>query len=177
MSTHIESAKSLAQPTQKVEYRMIPGCFGYKAGTDGSIWSNRRKRKWKQLTQSPRGKYLKVTILGKQRYVHRIILETFDKPCPEGMQARHFPDRNPANNCFANLSWSTRKVNERDKIFHGTHLRGERNPKSKLNREKVIAIRINYASGARQADLARQHGVTRQLVWRIVNNVCWAHLQ
>ena len=41
--------------------------------------------------------------------VHRLVLEAFVGPCPEGMCCRHFPDRDPSNNKLENLSWGTKK--------------------------------------------------------------------
>lgn len=61
--------------------------------------------------------------LGKQRRaarVHRLVLEAFVGPCPEGMEACH-NDGNPANNRLENLRWDTRRNNILDAIRHGTH--------------------------------------------------------
>jgi hypothetical protein len=56
--------------------------------------------------------------------VHRLVLVAFVGPCPPGMQGRHFPDPDPANNRLENLSWATPLVNQRDRDIHGTHNRG-----------------------------------------------------
>jgi hypothetical protein len=70
--------------------------------------------------------YLRVSLRlhgGKQaqRYVHRLVLEAFVGPCPEGMQARHYPDPDPTNNRLANLSWDTPSQDNYDRVEHGTH--------------------------------------------------------
>jgi hypothetical protein len=65
---------------------------------------------------------LKPSSSGRSKFpaVHRLVLEAFVGPCPEGKEARHFPDRDPRNNRLDNLSWATRTTNQRDRDFHGT---------------------------------------------------------
>lgn len=52
--------------------------------------------------------------------VHRLVLDAFTGPCPDGMEACH-GDGNPANNNASNLRWGTRAENVRDQVRHGTH--------------------------------------------------------
>lgn len=78
------------------------------------------------LAQHPdSGGYMHVTLCdhGTRRSVgvHKLVLEAFVSPRPEGMEARHYPDPNRSNNHLTNLSWATRSVNSRDKIEHGSH--------------------------------------------------------
>lgn len=54
------------------------------------------------------------------RFVHRLVLEAFVGPCPEGMECCH-NDGNPANNRLENLRWGTRSENVQDMLMHGTH--------------------------------------------------------
>ncbi len=56
------------------------------------------------------------------RYVHRLVLEAFVGPCPDGLECRHFPDGDKCNNDLANLSWGSHAQNESDKLVHGTKL-------------------------------------------------------
>lgn len=58
--------------------------------------------------------------------LHRLVLEAFVGPCPDGMEARHFPDNDPANCKLVNLSWGTRSQNMRDKAFCTPRKRSER---------------------------------------------------
>lgn len=62
---------------------------------------------------------LRKVTYGTQLYVHRLVLEAFVGPCPEGMESLH-ADGNPANNMLANLSYNTHTVNMHDKRTHGT---------------------------------------------------------
>ena len=54
------------------------------------------------------------------RTVHRLVLEAFVGPRPEGMEACHW-DGNPRNNRRDNLRWGTRSSNRQDAVRHGTH--------------------------------------------------------
>ena len=53
-------------------------------------------------------------------YVHILVLEAFDRPCPEGMECRH-EDGDRANPRLSNLSWGTSGDNNLDQVRHGTH--------------------------------------------------------
>lgn len=52
--------------------------------------------------------------------VHRLVLEAFVGPCPEGMEALH-GDGIPGNNRVDNLRWGTKHENRMDSVKHGTH--------------------------------------------------------
>jgi len=54
------------------------------------------------------------------RYVHALVLEAFDGPCPEGEEARHGV-AGQLDDSLGNLCWGTRGENERDKVRDGTH--------------------------------------------------------
>jgi len=54
----------------------------------------------------------------KLRYVHRLVLEAFVGPCPEGMESLHADDAK-RNNHLANLRWGTRKENVGDRLRNG----------------------------------------------------------
>lgn len=83
---------------------------------------------------------------GDCRYVHALVLEAFVGPCPPGMEACHFPDRDPSNNRLDNLRWGTRKENYEDSVKHGTAFlragerRGEDHPYAKLDEPTVRII-------------------------------------
>ena len=68
--------------------------------------------------------YLKVALhaAGRRRdsLVHRLVLEAFEGPCPEGMEACH-ENGDPHDNVWDNLRWDSRSSNMRDRVRHGTH--------------------------------------------------------
>ena len=54
--------------------------------------------------------------------VHRLVLESFIGPCPEGMEGCH-NDGDSSNNRLSNLRWDTSSANKQDMIRHGTNHR------------------------------------------------------
>lgn len=52
--------------------------------------------------------------------MHKVVLTTFDKPCPEGMETCH-SDRGPAFNWWPEgIRWGTKPENHADKVAAGT---------------------------------------------------------
>lgn len=76
----------------------------------------------------------------KTNYIHKIVLETFVGPCPDGKQARHFPDRNRSNNNLNNLSWATPKENQKDRVAHKTTSIGDKHPNHKIKDADIPKI-------------------------------------
>lgn len=83
----------------------------------------------------------------KQRYaLHQLVLETFGTQCPPGMECRHL-DGDPTNNHVRNLCWGTKKKNQSDRVIHGTDMRGEKHPNTKLTAIQVKEIRKRREQG------------------------------
>lgn len=95
------------------------------------------------------------------RWVHRLVLETFVGPCPNGMECRH-KDGNPANNALENLEWSNHAVNMQDQYEHGTRISGETHPMASLSDEQVrdIYTAVNAGKHGIGRTLAAKYGVT-----------------
>jgi hypothetical protein len=120
-----------AEILAEVEYRDIPGFDGYRAGTDGSVWScwsrggkgkqpgNWRKLKGKEHVRSKhiwmKTRYHKTKLIA----AHHLVLFAFSGPRLPGMECRHL-NGNPQDNRPTNLCWGTRKENIHDAIKHGT---------------------------------------------------------
>lgn len=80
---------------------------------DGCIFlpqSGTHKAKWTFGSRCSNG-YMSVHIRGIIYKVHRIVLETFVGPCPDGMECDH-KDRNRSNNHIENLRWVTKAENQ-----------------------------------------------------------------
>lgn len=111
--------------------------------------------------------------------VHRLVLETFVGPCPEGMVCRHL-DGNGKNNCIDNLRWGTPKENGEDRVRHGTNARpmnsGEGNYWAKLTNEKVLEIRRRFANGQSDRLLAVIFDVKVCTIRGIVKRQTWKHV-
>lgn len=171
----------------QVEYRDISGFSGYRIGNDGSVWS-RRSRNGRGLTNTWRRKkccpddsgHLRVILMldAKLHYVsaHRLVLEAFVGPCPDGMEACH-NGGNPANNHISNLRWDTPRSNQADRVLHGTDSRGERNGRAKLTNIDVQAIRTAAAYGkVNKNALGRKYGVSGVLIGLILRGKNWKHI-
>ena len=78
-----------------------------------------RKRKGKILKQSFIGAgYLMVSIAGRPRYVHILVLEAFQGPRPNGLMGLHRDD--DTRNCrLDNLRWGTAAENAEDAKANG----------------------------------------------------------
>jgi HNH endonuclease len=181
---------------QCFEWRDIPGFTGYRAGDNGTIWSCRTRKglgrgkgtaaylrnRWRRLESKPhvRSNHHTVTLFknGKRhyRFVHRLVLEAFVGPCPTGMEACHFPDRNPNNNCVENIRWDTRKNNSADSKIHGTRPQGEKNGSAKLTEWQVREIKKMLQDGIPQRTIAREFGITQTAVGYIHRGRLWNHV-
>lgn len=121
---------------------------------------------------------------GKSYYktIHRMVLEAFVGPCPEGMEAAH-NDGDRLNNDVSNLRWTTHKENIADKKKHGTcasitgAVKGSKHGRSKLTEEQVLEIRKAYAEGtANQPQLAAKYGVSQPIIHHIIHRTLWDHV-
>ena len=108
-------------------------------------------------------------------YVHRLVLEAFVGPCPDGLEACH-GNGVKADCALDNLRWDTRKNNSHDRIAHGTTNRGERHGLAKLTADQVVAIREAVAGGATMASQGRLHGVSGAAVQDLIHRRRWGWL-
>lgn len=184
--------------TTPVEYRPIEGFPGYRVGNDGSVWScwkhegirGRGRGKgsrfvigevWKALKfgKQKDGRNGVVLSRNSKRYnrkVHRLVLEAFVGPCPEGMECRHFPDRDPANNRLGNLQWGTKKENAVDRATHGTQRHGTQLHMTKLSEADVMRIIERLDSGEAQASIAKFYRVRQSAIGSINIGLTWGWL-
>ena len=71
--------------------------------------------------------------------VHRLVLEAFVGPCPEGQEGCHGPNGR-TDNSLKNLSWGTReKNNGEDKLRDGSDIRGEKHHQAKITKNEENA--------------------------------------
>lgn len=111
----------------------VPGHPGYQASSAGRVRSvgrmvddglgHLRRVPARYLTPRPhRSGHLMVTLSsrGKERKfrVHRLVLNAFVGPCPDGMECCHWNDE-PPDNRLMNLRWDTPSANKRDAVRNG----------------------------------------------------------
>lgn len=145
-------------------WKAVPGYEGYyEASTTGIIRSvdriiTMKSRVGKPTTKKVKGKILKLSPMWKstdylvvsfsrgkssQKLVHRVILETFVGPCPDGMEARHL-NGNRQDNRKSNLAWGTPIENASDRDLHGKTAKGWKHACSLTATEKRQAIMDLY---------------------------------
>lgn len=169
----------------------VEGFPAYRVTPDGNIWSlyirgsHRGASEWRIMefgarTSSYKAKYRRVVLideLGKRHShnVHKLILEAFVGPCPEGCESCH-NNGNKFDNRLENLRWDTRSGNQLDRLKHGTGCEGEDHYLTKLTDEIVTQIRKEYSEGSTQRQLARKYGVVRGTIAFITQGKTWKHL-
>ena len=176
------------------EYKDVPGMFGYRVGDDGSVWTcltqkgldrkgpGGNSRKWivgdewvrKATKQLPKG-YLLVNLSRRMLTVHQLVLGAFVGPRPPGCEARHL-NGDPTDNRLCNLQWGTRAENYADRLAHGTHAKGTRNPCAKLTDDDVRDIRAALLIKTKQRDLAKKYGVSQSAISVIGSRQSWGHV-
>src|SRR5262245_55877689 len=113
---------------QSTEFREIEGYPGYRVGSDGSVWRrwvNCSKGRvqtnvWRRMKPGKHQKgYIYVNLVPpeggsyKSFRVHRLVMEAFVGPRPEGMECRHF--NGDKTDCrLANVTWGTPEENRED---------------------------------------------------------------
>lgn len=165
--------------------RWLP-CVGYPSYEVSSFGNVRRfgrhKRAYRQ-GEHPYGdkrNYTHVRLCenGKPTHVlvHKLVLGAFVSPRPEGLGCNH-KDGDKTNNRLSNLEWVTPRANNEHATRLGLQARGERGAGSILSEASVREI---YELGCHTTmlyrEIADQHGVSVQLVQRIMRGRCWRHL-
>lgn len=172
----------MASSNSIVTYKDIPEYPEYRIGNDGSVWSCKSRERypkkvpWRKLKPKVnKDGHLIVTLCRPRKmfFVHTLVLVAFVGPRPKGMEACHYPDRNPANNKPSNLRWGTRKDNAADSVKHGTNPHGEKHGCARLKVDDVRSIRTSYAAGVSSKKLAEKYGINKAHVWDIVARNVW----
>jgi hypothetical protein len=168
-----------------------PGFHGYAVSSSGEAWTCRTPggsgrnrggigKEWRKLAPlKVSDGYLGLGLYSgsgraKRARVHRLVLEAFVGPCPEGMECRHL-DGDPSNNRLDNLAWGTQSQQHEDRALHGTSNRGHhRSGVAKLTIEEVAEIR-SLVGTVPNKDLAIRYGVSRPTISNIRHRRKWSH--
>jgi|DEB0MinimDraft_6_1074348.scaffolds.fasta_scaffold03372_3 hypothetical protein len=154
-----------------LQWKPIPTYNNYEVSNLGQVRNKITGKLLSQATKKGNHPYQRVHLCqdGKAKYllVHRLVLEAFVGPCPNGQQCLHL-DSNPRNNRLDNLKWGTPVEN------HSTINRsGERNGRSKLTTDDVVFIR-EYTGKLK--DLVDMFNVSYGYITNIRSNITWKHL-
>lgn len=111
------------------QWREVPGFPGYEISDLGRVRSWRPwrgqpvPRLMKALPDS--AGYLRVAPFRDGtnvfRSIHRLVMEAFVGPPPDGMETRHL-NGDKTDNRLINLAYGTRSENTYDQVQHGTHV-------------------------------------------------------
>jgi hypothetical protein len=124
-------------------------------------------------------RYMQVTLFRDHRRhmkkLHLLLLGTFVGPAPSPRHQGCHNDGNSLNNRLSNLRWDTPEGNQADRLLHGTHLQGARNPRAILTPEDVLLVRAELSSNNHrtQQQIAEHYGVTQGLISQIHRKACW----
>jgi hypothetical protein len=148
-------------------------------GTGGGVKSREIPLILKPKTK--RNGYLEVGLNKRgaktMHYVHRLVLEAFSGPCPNGMECGHI-DGNKRENKINNLCWLLQSANSKMSVMQGLQSKGEDRYNAKLNESLVRKIRAEYIRGeVTHVMLAEKYGVTRGAVQSVVNGITWKHVR
>lgn len=167
-------------------WKAIDGLEGYDVSSLGRIrsWHTRgvrghlaRKEPVIRPTFLNRRGYPRLTF-GSQGFnstVHRLVLEAFVGPRPEGMEAAHLNGiRTDAR--LENLRWVTAKENASHKLIHGTGTRGERVNTAKLTEGDVRLIRRLFDLGVRRSTLGRVYRLSKHAIYQVTAGRSWKHV-
>jgi hypothetical protein len=173
-----------------VRFKDISGFPGYCIGDDGSVWTCKKAAgtcwilsdRWKRKGSHPGGRsghhYVYLSREGRAHIllVHRLVLEHFVGPCPDGCECCH-GDGDPNNNHLNNLRWDTAGSNHADRVRHGSSNRGDqRSGTAILTRSDVI--RIKAMIGKRLVkEIAAEFGVHPTTICNIKSGKTWSYVR
>lgn len=174
------STSCFETPRQEIEFWMSSRLMGpnYEISDKGRVrsFNYRNKGTTAVISQLIRRRYYAVHNSTKTFAVHRLMADAFMGPRPENYQVNH-KDGNKLNNRLENLEFCTASENSLHSYRTGASVirKGEKSPFSKLDDEKVRAIRA-LAGIAPHAKIAPQFGVSPAMVGLIIQRKKWAHV-
>jgi hypothetical protein len=119
-----------------------------------------------------------INMNGRRHIVSRLVCAEVNGPPPTPAHEAAHSCGNGHLGCInpRHLSWKTRADNQKDRIFHGTHNRGERNHSAKLSKADVIAIKAMLGKVS-QSEIAEKFGVNQSTIGRISTGEIWSWLE
>lgn len=121
--------------------------------------------------------YARVNDHKEDRLAYRIVCRKThgEPPTPKHETAHNCGRGNLGCVAKKHLRWATRSENQQDRVAHGTHLRGTRQPTAKLTEADVLAIRaLKNVETVRV--IAARFQVVHSSVVAIQNRKSWAWL-
>lgn len=143
---------------------------------DGRVWDFKHGC-WTKPYVMNNGKHKwYVTINGGPMLLHRLILEAFRGPCPEGLIGCHNDD-DPSNNHFDNLRWDTKQSNVDDRKRRGGYAVGSKHHGAKLTEADIPKIFKMKAMGGTLKTIGAEFGVHFSIISDVLNRKTWKHVE
>lgn len=131
----------------------------------------------------------------RSHFVHVLVLEAFVCPRPRSQETNH-KDGDKQNNRIGNLEWVTTSQNARHKVHtlrdgwitknrrprakprkrQGKYVRGSASPRAKLLESDIPRIRKRLKRGHLLREVAKDFGVSPEMIWRIKVSLAWCHV-
>ncbi len=108
-------------------------------------------------------------------WLHRVVLEVFVGPRPDGAITRHL-NGDPGDNRVCNLAWGSPRENMHDKWKHDTMYRGSAHHSTSLTEGVVQDIRRALRQGCSRRDVEASFGVGYGVVKNIDTGKTWRSL-
>lgn len=114
---------------------------------------------------------------GRDVTVSRLVCEKVHGPAPSREHHAAHSCGKGHEGCVnkRHLRWATPKENSADKKGHGTSLRGEKAPWSKIKEQDAVQI-ISLRDKMLQREIAELFGITRTTVGLIQRGKLWSHI-
>lgn len=164
-----------------MESRIHPDLPNYLIYEDGRVFSLKRQKFLKPSLD--RYGYLKVVLFKNniRHYltVHRIVGIVFI-PNPYNKEQINHKDGDKLNNHKDNLEWCTNEENLKHAVETGLRknfLKGSEVYNSKLTDSEIKFIRRLSSLGMRQMDIIKIVGHTRNLIYKVVNNLSYKNVK
>jgi len=154
---HVRSLARTAfngKATHKLRNRVLVRCKGGHGYLVVSLWKNGETTK---------------------RTIHRLVAEAFIPNTYDLPEVNH-KDGIKTHITSDNLEWSTHQNNTKHAFAAGLNAKGEDRTQAKLTDKAVRAIRKAGAIGYTQSCLAKQWGVSKSVISRILLRKVWAHV-
>jgi hypothetical protein len=182
----------LSGGTSMSEFKEIPGFIGYRIDKGGRLQSRwkvggqirKLENEWHDVSGWDDGSewhYRRVGLIVPNRKrpvykrIHQLVALVFIGEAPPGADVCH-GDNDGSNNNLDNLRYDTRKGNFRDKIKAGTHKCGESVKSSRLKEPQIIDIRQRVATGENRHRVAREFGIQKTHLDKIISRKLWRHV-
>lgn len=157
----------------------LPDYGTIRVSDTGKIFSYKAKRELYQRRNSDGYMSIHIHHLDQTEHeykTHRLVAMAFI-PNPENKPEVNHLDGSRDVNLASNLEWVTRPENNRHKFVIGNDSNvGIRNPRAKLDDEKVREIRKLYENGMSMYAIAKSLGLGWQTINHVVKRTTWSHV-